>query len=95
MGEGGAQRHWRGFIPYNDNYHDAAACEDWRGRFPDVSPPPWDEPIDEWVLKMECYPQGQGGDILLRLLHQDSRPSLGSGLGYSDTTLVGPAVAPT
>ena len=42
--------HSRGFIPYNANY--AAACEDWRDRFPDVSPPPWDEPIDEWVLNI-------------------------------------------
>ena len=54
-------RHFRGFIPYNDNY--AAACEDWRDRFPDVSPPPWDEQIDEWVLNIECYPVGSGRGI--------------------------------
>ena len=43
----------------------AAACEDWRDRFPDVSPPPafWDEPIDEWVLNIECYPPGSGGGL--------------------------------
>ena len=52
-------RHWRGFIPYNAIY--AAACEDWRDRFPDVLPPPWDEPIDEWVLNIEFYPLGSGG----------------------------------
>ena len=44
------ERHSHGFIPYNANY--AAACEDWRDRFPDVSPPPWNEQIDEWVLNI-------------------------------------------
>ena len=44
------ERHFRGFIPYNANY--AAACNDWRDRFPDVSPPLWAEPIDESVLNI-------------------------------------------
>ena len=44
------ERHFRGFIPYKAN--NAAACEDWRDRFPDVSPPPWAEQIDESVLNI-------------------------------------------